>query len=212
MHTDPFLDSYDPQSPFNKRPAYSMLGQKVIDERLSVTSDCMDPDLGYPPFENHWITYYPATWIEDGVLKTLIYGREYAVKKLGIDSNGVYLWGSGQVTGSYHMRGRGPTASVEEMIANTPRGILVTRFSDITYVDFKSATLTGYTRDGLWLIEKGKISKPIKNFRFTDSPLAMLNSVEQIGVPERVYNPTFPIVVPALKVRDFNFTALSDSV
>jgi predicted Zn-dependent protease len=62
------------------------------------------------------------------------------------------------------------------------------------------------------LIENGKISKPIKNFRFTESPLFALNNLEQIGVPQRIFHPGFPIVVPALKVRDFSFTGLSDAV
>jgi predicted Zn-dependent protease len=62
------------------------------------------------------------------------------------------------------------------------------------------------------LIENGKISKPIKNFRFTESPLFVLNNVEQIGVPQRIFHPGFPIIVPALKVRDFSFTSLSDAI
>jgi predicted Zn-dependent protease len=70
----------------------------------------------------------------------------------------------------------------------------------------------GVTRDGLWLVENGQISKAIKNFRFTDSPLFALNSVEAIGAPARVFRPDYPTVVPALKVRDFNFTGLADAV
>jgi predicted Zn-dependent protease len=70
----------------------------------------------------------------------------------------------------------------------------------------------GYTRDGLWLIEDGKISRAIKNFLFTESPLLMLNNVEQIGSPQRVFCPGKAAVTPALKVRDFSFTALSDAV
>jgi predicted Zn-dependent protease len=100
------------------------------------------------------------------------------------------------------------------MIANTKRGILVTRFSGIGFppLDMKSFLLSGYTRDGLWLIENGKIAKPIKSFRFTESPFFVLNSVEEIGVPQRIFHPGVPVVVPALKVRDFSFTSLTDAV
>ena len=109
----------------------------------------------------------------------------------------------------------GETASVEEMVATTKRGVLVTRFWDVgplPPLDVRSVLLTGYTRDGLWLVEDGKISKAVKNFRFTESPLFVLNNVEQIGVPKRIFNPGCPVVVPALKVRDFSFTSLSDAV
>jgi predicted Zn-dependent protease len=64
----------------------------------------------------------------------------------------------------------------------------------------------------LWLIERGKIAKPIKNFRFTDSPLFALNNIEQLGKPQRVFRPLVPAVCPPIKVRDFNFNALMDAV
>ncbi len=98
------------------------------------------------------------------------------------------------------------------MIETTKRGILVTRFSNLGLQYPPTLLMTGYTRDGLWLVENGKISKPIKNFRFTDSPLFMLNNVEQIGTPQRVFHPETPIVVPPMKVKDFNFSSLADAV
>jgi predicted Zn-dependent protease len=78
---------------------------------------------------------------------------------------------------------------------------------------------TGLTRDGVWLVENGKITKSVKNFRFTESPLFMLNSIEQLGVPAPVFRPTkseggelTPAVVPPLKVRDFSFTSTIDAI
>jgi predicted Zn-dependent protease len=80
-------------------------------------------------------------------------------------------------------------------------------------LDFKSIYLTGLTRDGLWLVENGKIAKPIKNFRFMESPLFMLNNVEQLGAPAvPVFNPSGPAIVPPMKVRDFNFSSLIDAI
>jgi predicted Zn-dependent protease len=191
-------------SPFATGEHAARFGERVIDERLTVTMDPMDPDLGFPP-----LAYQPVTWIQDGILKELSYSREYAVKALGLDMGGY------PNRGAYKMTGRGTPTSIEEMIATTKRGLLVTRFWGIGEVlDVTSILLNGYTRDGLWLIENGKISKPVWNFRFTESPLFVLNNVEQVGVPQRVFNPEpeRPAVVPALKVRDFSFTALSDAV
>lgn len=114
----------------------------------------------------------------------------------------------------------GGTDTVEQMISDTARGLLVTRFWGISLLEYNTLLLTGMTRDGLWLIENGKISKAVKNFRFTESPLFALNQVEQLGVPVPVFNPVkspydaglTPVVVPALKVRDFSFTSTVDAI
>jgi predicted Zn-dependent protease len=106
----------------------------------------------------------------------------------------------------------GGTTTIDEMIQTTKRGIMVTRLSNIRLVDPNSLLYTGYTRDGLWLVENGKISKPIKNFRFTESPMFVFNQVEQLGPPVRVFHPGAPVIVPPVKVRDFSFTALADAI
>ena len=105
-----------------------------------------------------------------------------------------------------------PTMSVEEMIATTDRGVLVTRFSGVQLVDFGSLLCTGYTRDGVWLIERGKISKPIQNFRFIESPLFILNNLDAVGTPVRVFAPGSAYVAPPVRVRDFSFVALADAI
>jgi predicted Zn-dependent protease len=114
----------------------------------------------------------------------------------------------------------GGDTSIEEMIRTTKRGLLVTRFSNRRVLDPTSLLSSGLTRDGLWLIENGKISKSVKNFRFTESPLFVLNSIEQLGVPVPVFRPVrnphdaglAPAIVPPLKVRDFSFTSMIDAV
>jgi predicted Zn-dependent protease len=201
---------------YHRSAGVSKIGELVIDRRLTVSSDPMDPDLGYPPFLA-WQVQHPATWIKEGVLQDLAYYRDYAVKQLGKDTGGL------PSTGSFRMQAVGETASVADRIATTKRGLLVTRLGGVDKVPGNAASmlLTGYTRDGVWLIENGKITKPVKNFRFTDSPLIALNNIEQIGVPQRVFRPDAPdrlpdgyapVIVPALKVRDFRFTSLADSV
>jgi predicted Zn-dependent protease len=200
-------------------PGYSKLGERIIDERITISADPMDPEMGFPPFQlQGWSAdtfaypvFHPATWFDRGVLTQLGYDRTYAMNLLqkneGLPNSGAF-------------RMSGGTTSIDEMIATTKRGLLVTRFDRIILVDLTSQMYRGYTRDGLWLIENGKITHSAKNLVFTESSLFALNRVEQLGVPQRVFHPCMswkysmpqPVVVPALKVSDFSFTALSDAV
>jgi predicted Zn-dependent protease len=218
------------EGPFNKIPGsggqqgVSLLGERVVDARITLRTDPMDPELGFPPFpglQNMFDTfsplvsvYHPVTWIERGILKTLAANRTTMMSLYG-RPQGVLN------SGAFRIDVDGPQTSMEEMIATTKRGVLVTRFSGLTQLDFKSQLYRGYTRDGVWFIENGKISKPAKNFSVTESPLFALNNVEQLGTPQRVFHPTQkyawwtipqPVIVPPLKVRDFSFTALADAV
>jgi predicted Zn-dependent protease len=186
-----------------KKHGETKLGQSVVDERISISADPMDPDLGFPPFSGNGNVYHPVTWIDHGVLKELAYYRPYGIHQLGKNSG---------LPNSNAFRMSGGTTTIDEMIATTKRGLRVTRFSNMHVVDPNSLLCTGYTRDGLWLIENGKISKPVKNFRFTESPMFVLNSVEQLGVPQRVFHPGAPVIVPPIKARDFSFTSLSEAI
>ena len=186
----------------------SKLGIKVVDERITISHDPADPALGI--VLDPGLGTGPVTWIDRGVLTNLYHYRHtYALPKLN-DHLGIR-----ELTG-YRMSG-GDT-SVDEMIATTKRGLLVTRFSNTRGLDPTSVLSTGLTRDGLWLVENGKISKAVKNFRFTESPLFVLNSIEQLGVPVPVFRPTrtggelTPAIVPPLKVRDFSFTSAIDAI
>lgn len=205
-----------------RRLGFSLIGEKVIDERLTIAMDLLSPDLGFPPFEELKYNYgppapgdvyHPVTWIERGVLKELAYNRVYAAtvlaRRLGMPN-----------AGGFNMSVTGPMTSVDEMIAATPRGLLVTRFDRVEPLHAADGLATGYTRDGLWLIEHGKISKPVKNLKFTEAVMFALNNVEQVGTPQRAFHPndqnwTYhpqPVVIPALKIRDFSFTATIDAV
>jgi predicted Zn-dependent protease len=103
----------------------------------------------------------------------------------------------------------GGTKSTAELIAGCERGVLVTHFFYIRFLDPRTVLLTGLTRDGTFLIEKGKVTRPLKNFRWNESPLFMLNKIEEIGRAERT---SAGQVMPSLRVRDFNFSSLSDAV
>jgi predicted Zn-dependent protease len=183
------------------------LGLKVIDERITISHNPSDPELGVMNANG----LEPLTWIERGVLKTLNYNRAYALPWLN-DNTGAWMRESFRMSGG--------NTPIEEMISTTKRGILVTRLSNMLTLERNSLLATGVTRDGLWLIEHGKVSKAINNLRLTDSPLFMLNQVEQLGVPVPVFRPVrnaswvalTPAIVPPIKANDFSFTALVDAV
>jgi predicted Zn-dependent protease len=180
------------------------LGLRVVDDRVTISHDPTDPELGLPPKPG----LAPITWIENGVLKTLSNDRErHSLPRLNEHLPSLHR-------ASFRMAGG--TTSMEEMIRTTRRGLLVTRLSNVRVLDRNSLLATGLTRDGLWLIENGKITKPVKNFRFTESPLFALNNVEQLGPAVPVFNANgfapVPIIVPPIKTRDFSFTAMVDAV
>jgi predicted Zn-dependent protease len=191
------------RSPFSKRGGGSRVGERIVDERVSLFSDPTDPQLLSPPFDDQGLALTRQTWIENGVLKTLAYSRFWATRQ------------NRPPTGSADaLKLTGGTSSVAEMIRTTPRGLLVTRFWYIRPVDPRTLLLTGLTRDGTFLIEDGRIAKPVQNLRFNESPLFMLNNVEMVGRPERIAGTESGgnIVLPALKVREFNFTSVSEAV
>jgi predicted Zn-dependent protease len=190
-------------TPFTAGPDQSRLGLRIVDPRVSIGHDPMDPQLGVVPFDPSGEPYRPVAWIDHGVLTALAYDRAYALHRLG-DNLGV------PNSGSFRMSGG--EATVDEMIRTTRRGLLVTRFSNIHVIDPKSLLLSGVTRDGLWLIENGKISRAVKNLRFTESPLFVLNSLVEMGPPVPIFSPGTPIVVPPIKANDFSFTSTIDAI
>jgi predicted Zn-dependent protease len=104
----------------------------------------------------------------------------------------------------------GGDTSVDEMIASTGRGILVTRLWYIREVDPYQKMMTGMTRDGTFLIENGKVTRGLKNFRFNQNLIELLSNVEALSPVVRASGEeAFDMVVPAMKVRDFNFTEVT---
>ncbi|QCR23890.1 TldD/PmbA family protein [Pontibacter sp. SGAir0037] len=173
------------------------LGEKLVDERITVYSDPANPEIPSAPFAGDGRPRAKTTWIEKGVVKNLSNSRFWA-EKTGAKSmpspGGMIMEGGGQ--------------SLEDMIKSTKRGILVTRLWYIRSVDPQTLLYTGLTRDGTFYIENGRIMYPVKNFRFNESPIIMLNNLEALGKPQRINGN----LIPPMKVRDFTFTSLSDAV
>jgi predicted Zn-dependent protease len=191
------------RSPFSKQGGGTKIGEKIVDERVTLFSDPADPQLLSNTFDGQGLPARRQVWIEKGVLKKLTYSRFWAQKK-----------NQQPDAGTNAAKLSGGTESADDLIKSTPRGVLVTRLWYLRGVDPRTVLYTGLTRDGTFLIEDGKITKAIKNMRFNESPLFMLNNLEGIGQAIRVAGTESggDIVMPTLKVRDFNFTSLSDAV
>ena len=191
---------------FTKAGGGNKIGQKVVDERVTLSSDPADPDTKAYPFTPDGFAVKPTTWIKNGVVENLSYDRYWAQKQ-----------GKEPTPFIRALRMSGGSGEVEDLVANTDRGILVTRFWYIRPVDQRTILFTGLTRDGTFLIENGKVTKAVKNFRFNESPIFLLNNLEAMGEPVRVSasedgGPGLAIVVPPIKAHDFNFTSLSDAI
>jgi predicted Zn-dependent protease len=199
---------------YNKVTRRPRLGEKIMDARISLSSDPNDPDGGYLPFNRHAYALVPMTWIEHGVLENLAFETSFAARRGITPAN--------DAPGSLRMSGGSTT--IEDMIAGCKEGVYVNRFSHMEGAgdgDSTSGVMTGVTSGGCFLIRNGKIEKSIKNLRFVESPWLFLNRVEAIGASERTAFgyapwagewPIVPTIVPPLMIRDFNFTALADSV
>ena len=191
---------------FSKQGGGNKIGEKVLDERVTLSSDPHDREAYANTFTGEGLPTVRTTWIENGVVRNLSYDRYWAQQK---DVSPRPQVGS--------LRMSGGDTTIEEMIADTERGILVTRFWYIRGVDPRTILFTGLTRDGTFLIENGKISRAVQNLRFNESPIFMLNNLVAMGRPVRVSasesgSAGFAVVVPPIKARDFNFTSLSEAV
>ncbi|MBE9462441.1 TldD/PmbA family protein [Dyadobacter subterraneus] len=187
----------------SKQGGKTKLGEKIVDERINIYSDPANPELPSAPWAGDGQPMEKVNWIEKGVVKNMAYSRYWAQKK-GVKS----------VPFPNNMIVSGGTATLEEMIASTKQGILVTKLWYIREVDPQTLLLTGLTRDGTFYIENGKIKHPVKNFRFNESPVIMLNNLETLGKPERVVSTESNqnYLMPPMKIREFTFSSLSDAV
>ena len=181
----------------SKEGGGTKLGDKIVDERVTIWSDPLHPDVPTSTWSGDGLPRKKTMWVENGVVKNLAYDRYWAsqqdVEPVSYPSNMIM---------------QGGDASLDDMIKGTKRGILVTRFWYIRSVDPQTLLFTGLTRDGTFYIENGQIKYPVKNFRFNESPIIMLNNLEELGEQVRVNGN----LIPYMKIRDFTFTSLSDAV
>ncbi|TWR28345.1 TldD/PmbA family protein [Mucilaginibacter achroorhodeus] len=179
------------------------LGEQLVDPKVTIYSDPFNPDLPASTWNGDGLPREKTLWIDKGVVKNLSYSRYWAQKK-GVEP----------IPGPSNIIMQGGDATLEDLIKSTERGILVSRLWYIRMVDPQSLLLTGLTRDGTFYIENGKIIHPVKNFRFNESPVIMLNNLEALGKTERSISVESyrSYLIPPMKIRDFTFSSLSDAV
>jgi PmbA protein len=198
------------------------IGTKLFGENISIWDDVAHPLQSGSPFDGEGMHRQKLQLVENGVVKRLVYARATAEKmkrsehagKVGLIEATGHGFPIPNEIGEAPMNivfaaPRDPK-TVEQMVASTERGILVTRLWYIREVDPYEKILTGMTRDGTFLVENGKVVCGIRNFRFNQSLIEMLSNVEQMSAPVRTSGEeSFDMVVPAIKVRDFNFTEVT---
>jgi len=188
------------RSPMSAPGGKTLLGQPVFDAKINLYSDPWHPELPGSQSAQEGVPAEKLYLVRGGVVENLVYSRFWAQKT-----------GKRPTPGPVNsiLESAGPTHSLAEMIANSERALLLTRLWYIRMVNPRTQLLTGLTRDGVWLVENGKVKHPVRNFRFNQSVMQMLapGNVEQIGRPVRVGG-----LFPALKLKAFTFSSESDAV
>jgi predicted Zn-dependent protease len=173
------------------------VGEKIFAESVTLHTDPFDPRIPGVPWTGGSLPTRKVTWVENGVLKELMVDRYWAKKT-----------GRAPVPGPSNLILEGGSGTLDDLIAGAERALLVTRFWYIRMVNRQDLVVTGLTRDGVWLVENGKIAHPVNNFRFNDSPVNLLRNVEAMSAPVA----SGSRALPAIRARDFLFTSKSDAV
>ena len=180
----------------------TFLGEKMFPEIITLRSDPFHPKLASTPWGPSLLPNEKISWIEKGVVSNLFYDRFWASKA-----------GKKPTPFPANLVLEGQNNSLNDLIASVDRGLLVTRLWYIRVVQPKTWQLTGLTRDGVFLIENGKVTDPITNFRWNQSPAEVLQRTTKLTQPMRVTNDeTGSNMAPALITNDFNLTSVSDAV
>jgi predicted Zn-dependent protease len=192
---------------YSKKGGGNRIGEQILAPNVHVYSDPDHPLAPSIAFDGQGLPIRRNQWFEKGVLKDLIYSRFWAAKT-----------GKTPTAGPANLIMEGGTSSLDDLIAGTERGLLVTRFWYIRPLDPQTLLFTGLTRDGLFLIEKGKVTRPVKNMRWNESPVVAFNNIESMTPAERVVSGEgigsagLALVCPAARIREFTFSSSSDAI
>jgi predicted Zn-dependent protease len=196
-----------------KKGGGTYLGEKVFPEHITMRTDPADrrfPSALWVGADGEFgrsrssdgLPNRPVVWIEKGVVRNLSYDRYWASKsgkQPTPNFNSVIL--------------EGGSGTAEDLLKDVERGLLVTRFWYIRPVNMQTLQLTGLTRDGLFLIENGKITQPVVNFRFNDGPVNLLKNAQRLGTPRRTRGGEGGgMAAPPVVATNFNFTSISDAI
>jgi PmbA protein len=195
----------------DKRSCFSRrVGKTLFGKNITITDDAYHPHQLGSPFDGEGVPRQKVVLVDRGVVKNLVYSRASA-KQAGTKPTGHgFPLPNEYGEAPLNLVIEGGKTSVEQMIASTDHGLLVTRLWYIREVDPYEKVMTGMTRDGLFLVEKGKIVGAAKNFRFNQSVLEMLRNVEDVGPARRATGEeAYEMVVPPMKIRDFHFSEVT---
>jgi predicted Zn-dependent protease len=204
-----FIDALDARradegrSFFAKKGGGTRIGEKLFAPGITLKGDPFDPATPASPYDHEGLPIEPTTFVENGTLRSLYTSRFWA-QKTGAQPR--------PRPTAVHLLG-GEAKSVEQLISMVDRGLYVTRFWYTRWLDPQTMSITGLTRDGVFLIEKGVIKGPVNNFRFNESPAAVLAKAkawtqETARIPVRG-----PVMrVPAILTEDFHMASVSAAV
>jgi PmbA protein len=197
------------------------IGTQLFGENVNIIDDVAHPLQSGAPFDGEGMRRQRVSLVENGIVKRVVYARgtaERMKKSAALKVGPIAPTGHGfplpnemgEMPSNIVLSAPSQPQTLEQMISSTDRGILVTRLWYIREVDPYEKILTGMTRDGTFLIENGKVRAGVRNFRFNESLIHMLSNVEAMGTPVRASGEeSFDMVVPAMKVWDFNFTEVT---
>ena len=198
------------------------VGTKLFGDNINICDDVVHPLQSGAPFDGEGVWRHRVSLVENGVVKRLVYARATAEKmrsseykdKVGIiepTGHGFPIPNEmGEAPMNIVFAAPKDSKTIDQMVASTEHGVLVTRLWYIREVDPYEKILTGMTRDGTFYVQDGKIRHGIRNFRFNESLIHMLSNVEEMGTPVRASGEeSFDMVVPAMKVKEFNFTEVT---
>jgi PmbA protein len=192
----------DQRSCLNKR-----MGKQLFGKNISIVDDVYHPLQLGAPFDGEGVPRQRVSLVEGGIPKNLVYSRASAKNASKKPTGHGFALPNEYGEAPMNLVFAGGDSSVEKMVAGTDGGLLVTRVWYIREVDPYEKIMTGMTRDGLFLVEKGKVTAAVRNFRFNQSLIELLQNVQEKGASVRTTaEEAFEMVVPAMKVTGFHFT------
>jgi predicted Zn-dependent protease len=191
----------------SKRGGGTLVGEKLFPEYITLRSDPFDFRQPALPWTGDLLPARAMNWIDKGVVSNLTYDRYWAAK------TGKEPTGGGGFRSSVGLTMEGGNETLETLIASVERGILITHFWYIRVVNPQTLQQTGLSRDGVFLIENGKITTPLMNFRFLESPVRLLKNTRKLGPAIRVRGLEGGMMIaPALVATDFPLPSISDAI
>ncbi|HET6334008.1 MAG TPA: TldD/PmbA family protein [Polyangiales bacterium] len=184
---------------FSRPGGETRIGETLWPSSITLRSDPADVALPFAPWNDESLPLSAAAWIEKGKLERLPVSRYWAKQK-----------SLAPIPYPRAFELAGGSETLAQLIAGVKRGVLITRFWYLNYLDPNTLLSTGLTRDGTFLIENGEIAGPVNNFRFNESPHTMLKNCDGLG--KSLIPPVFDIRVPALRTHEFNLASISEAV